>query len=80
MLERIHRRNSHHHRYRRPKPQRRLSQAPAVKLRRYRISLDMLEQATLDSQVVDLLRFEVEALEALPPEPRLTANAIGLGN
>jgi len=36
MLERIHRRNSHHHRYRRPKPQRRLSQAAAVKLRRYR--------------------------------------------
>jgi len=40
----------------------------------------MLEQATLDSQVVDLLRFEVEALEALPPEPRLRANVIGLGN
>ena len=80
MLERIHRRNSHHHRYRRPKPQRRLSQAAAVKLRRYRKSLDMLEQATLDSQVVDLLWFEVEALEALPPEPRLPANAIGLGN
>jgi len=39
MLERIHRRNSHHHRYRRPKPQRRLSQAAAVKLRRYRKSL-----------------------------------------
>jgi hypothetical protein len=54
--------------------------AAAVKLRRYRKSLGMLEQATLDSQVVDLLRFEVEALQALPPEPRLPANAIGLGN
>jgi hypothetical protein len=52
----------------------------AVKLRRYRKSLDMLEQATVDSQLVDLLRFEVEALEALPPEPRLPANGIGLGN
>jgi hypothetical protein len=28
MLARIHRRKSHHHRYRRPKPQRRLSQGP----------------------------------------------------
>lgn len=45
--------------------------AAAVKLRSYRKSLEMLEQANLDSQVVDLLRFEVEALEALPPEPRL---------
>jgi hypothetical protein len=40
----------------------------------------MLEQAILDSQVVDLLRFDVEALEARPPEPRLPAHAIGLGN
>lgn len=76
MLERI----PHRHRHRRPKPQRRLSQAAAVKPRRYRKSLEVLEQATLDSQVVDLLRFQVEALEALPPEPRLPANAIGLGN
>ena len=79
ILERIHRRDSHHHGYRRPKPQRRLSQAATVKLRRYRKSLDMLGQATLDSQVVDLRRFEVEALEALRPDTP-AANAIGLGN
>lgn len=48
----------------------------AVKLRRYRRSLDMLEQATLDSQLVELLRFELEALEALPPEPRTPARAL----
>jgi len=47
----------------------------AVKLQRDRKSLDMLEQATLDSQLVDLLRFEVEALEALPPEPRVSVGA-----
>jgi len=66
-------------RSRRPKPLRRLSQAATVKLRRYRKSLDMLGQATLDSQVVDLRRFEVEALEALRPDTP-AANAIGLGN
>jgi len=42
--------------------------AATVKLRRYRKSLAMLEQATPDSRLVDLLRFEVEALETLPPE------------
>jgi (p)ppGpp synthase/HD superfamily hydrolase len=54
--------------------------AAAIKLRRYRKSLDMLEQATLDSQVIELLRFEVEALEALPPEPRVPAGALNLRN
>jgi (p)ppGpp synthase/HD superfamily hydrolase len=43
--------------------------AADVKLRRYRKSLAMLEQATDESALVDLLRFEVEALETLPPEP-----------
>jgi hypothetical protein len=52
--------------------------AAAVKLRRYRKSLDMLEQATVDSQVVEQLRFEVEALHALPPEPRTPGSAIRL--
>lgn len=51
--------------------------AAAVELRRYRKSLDMLEQ-TVDSQVVELLRFEVEALEALPPQPRAPASAPSL--
>ena len=41
----------------------------AVKLRRYRRSLEMLEQAIPSSRLVELLRFEIEALEALPPEP-----------
>jgi hypothetical protein len=40
----------------------------AVKLRRYRRSLEMLEQAIPRSRVVELLRFELEALEKLPPE------------
>jgi hypothetical protein len=52
--------------------------AVALKLRRYRKSSDMLEQATLDSQVVELLRLEVEALDAPPLEPRLPACAISL--
>jgi (p)ppGpp synthase/HD superfamily hydrolase len=40
-----------------------------IKLRRYRKSLGMLEQATPVSPLVELLRFEVEALETLPPDP-----------
>jgi hypothetical protein len=40
-----------------------------VKLRRYRKSLEMLEQAIPGSRLVELLRFELEALERLPPEP-----------
>jgi (p)ppGpp synthase/HD superfamily hydrolase len=39
-----------------------------IKLRRYRKSLTMLEQAIPGSRIVDLLRFELEALENLPPE------------
>lgn len=39
----------------------------AVKLRRYRKSLAMLEQTLAGSRVVELLRFELEALENLPP-------------
>ena len=38
-----------------------------VKLRRYRRSLDMLEHAIPGSRIVELLRFELEALEQLPP-------------
>jgi len=52
--------------------------AAAVKLRHYRKSLEMLEQATLDGQLVEQLRFEVEALEALPPEPRTLGPALSL--
>ena len=43
--------------------------ASTTKLQRYRKSLAMLEQATPASRVVELLRFELEALETLPPEP-----------
>jgi (p)ppGpp synthase/HD superfamily hydrolase len=39
-----------------------------VKLRRYRKSLAMLEQNSPSSPLVELLRFEIEALETLPPE------------
>ena len=48
--------------------------AAEVKLRRHRKSLAMLQQATDGSALVDLLRFEVEALETLPPEPGLLAS------
>jgi (p)ppGpp synthase/HD superfamily hydrolase len=41
----------------------------SVKLLRYRKSLEMLEQEIPDSRVVELLRFELEALERLPPDP-----------
>ena len=39
-----------------------------VRLRRYRKSLDMLEQAIPANWLVEVLRFELEALEALPPD------------
>jgi hypothetical protein len=42
--------------------------AAAVKLRRYWKSLRMLEQAIPGNRLVELLRFELEALEALPLE------------
>jgi hypothetical protein len=38
-----------------------------VKLRRHRRSLDMLEQAIPGDRIVALLRYELEALEQLPP-------------
>ncbi len=38
-----------------------------AKLRRYRKSLEMLEQCRLDDRLVEALRFELEALEAFPP-------------
>src|SRR3954454_21323204 len=38
-----------------------------VKLNRYRRSLDMLEQAIPGSRLVEALRFEIEAIERLPP-------------
>lgn len=40
----------------------------ATKLRRYRKSLDMLERELPGSGLVDTLRFELEALQALPPQ------------
>jgi (p)ppGpp synthase/HD superfamily hydrolase len=42
------------------------SQADA-KFERHRRSLDMLEGAIPDSRLVEVLRFEIEALERLPP-------------
>jgi hypothetical protein len=42
------------------------SQAEA-RLNRYRRSLDMLEQAIPGSRLVEALRFEIEAIERLPP-------------
>jgi (p)ppGpp synthase/HD superfamily hydrolase len=38
-----------------------------IKLRRYRKALEMLEQVMPASRVTELLRFELEALERLPP-------------
>jgi (p)ppGpp synthase/HD superfamily hydrolase len=38
-----------------------------TKRRRYRRSLEMLEHKLSDERLVDLLRFELEALESLPP-------------
>jgi (p)ppGpp synthase/HD superfamily hydrolase len=40
-----------------------------LKLRRHQKSLDMLEQQIPGARIVELLRFELEALEALPPDP-----------
>jgi (p)ppGpp synthase/HD superfamily hydrolase len=40
-----------------------------TKLRRYWKSLAMLEQTIPESRVTELLRFELEALEGLPPRP-----------
>jgi (p)ppGpp synthase/HD superfamily hydrolase len=42
----------------------------AAKLQRYWGMLEMLEQTMPDSRIVELLRFELEALERLPPRPR----------
>lgn len=38
-----------------------------TKLRRYQKSLEMLEETIPQTRVVELLRFELEALEKLPP-------------
>jgi (p)ppGpp synthase/HD superfamily hydrolase len=40
----------------------------AVRLGRYRKSLQMLDEILASSRIVELLRFELEALERLPPE------------
>jgi (p)ppGpp synthase/HD superfamily hydrolase len=48
--------------------------AATVKLRRYSKSLAMLEQACPDSPLVELLRFELEALQTLPPEQGAAAS------
>jgi (p)ppGpp synthase/HD superfamily hydrolase len=45
-----------------------------VKVRRHRRSLKMLEQELPDSRLVEVLRFELEALEQLPPEPDSAAH------
>jgi (p)ppGpp synthase/HD superfamily hydrolase len=42
-----------------------------AKLGRYRASLAMLEHELGDAELLELLRFEVEALEQLPPKPEL---------
>jgi hypothetical protein len=48
--------------------------AAATKLRRYRKSLEMLERtSSAHGRLVELLRFEIEAIEALPPELRQLA-------
>lgn len=39
-----------------------------VKLRRYRLALEMLDEELADRRLVEVLRFELEALEVLPPE------------
>lgn len=40
-----------------------------VRLERYQHSLEMLEQQIPGSRLVELLRFELEALEMMPPQP-----------
>jgi (p)ppGpp synthase/HD superfamily hydrolase len=42
----------------------------ATKLQRYRKSLAMLEERLPGNRLVDVLRFEIEALEQLPPSER----------
>jgi (p)ppGpp synthase/HD superfamily hydrolase len=39
------------------------------KLERHRVSLAMLERTIPGSRLVELLRFEIEALDELPPDP-----------
>jgi len=46
-----------------------------VKRERYRKSLAMLEEAIPGSRLVELLRFELEALDKLPPESGPPAGA-----
>ncbi len=41
-----------------------------IKMKRYQKSLAMLEEAIPGNQLVELLRFELEALEELPPHQR----------
>lgn len=45
-----------------------------AKRRRYQKSLAMLEQTISDDRVVELLRFELEALQVLPPSPTAQSN------
>ena len=40
-------------------------------LRRHRASLAMLEEEVPDNRLVEILRFEVESLDALPPQGRV---------
>jgi len=44
-------------------------QEASIRRRRYQKSLAMLERAIPGSRVVELLRFELEALDRLPPQP-----------
>ena len=44
------------------------------KLRHYRASLEMLEEVMPRSPLVELLRFELEALEQIPPQLRSDAS------
>jgi (p)ppGpp synthase/HD superfamily hydrolase len=44
-------------------------EAARVRLRRYRKALEMLDGAMPESRLVEILRFELEALETLPPQP-----------
>jgi HD domain len=45
-----------------------------AKLRHYRASLEMLESVMPESRLVELLRFELEALEQIPPRLRSAAS------
>ena len=45
-----------------------------AKLRHYRASLEMLEEVMPGSHLVELLRFELEALEQMPPRLRSDAS------